>query len=82
MTRKVETASKIAPKRAMIVHACAWYGNVIYDLGIHNDFYDYPFVDSFPFSEAIDVNNSDRIVGNSFTINSHYRGFILDAEDF
>ena len=65
-----------------IVHACAWYGNVIYDLGIHNDFYDYPFVDSFPFSEAIDVNNSDRIAGNSFTINSHYRGFILDAENF
>ncbi len=24
-----------------IVHACAWYNNVIYDLGIHSDFYAY-----------------------------------------
>jgi probable HAF family extracellular repeat protein len=62
-----------------VVHACAWYGNVIYDLGIHNDFYAYPFVQPYPFSEAIDVNDSNRIAGNSFTINSHYRGFVIDA---
>jgi probable HAF family extracellular repeat protein len=62
-----------------IVHACAWYGDVIYDLGIHNDFYEYPFVQPYPFSEAIDVNNEGRIAGNSFTINSHYRGFVIDA---
>ncbi len=62
-----------------IVHACAWYGDVIYDLGIHNDFYEYPFVQPYPFSEAIDVNNDGRIAGNSFTINSHYRGFVIDA---
>jgi probable HAF family extracellular repeat protein len=62
-----------------IVHACAWYGNVIYDLGIHNDFYEYPFVHSYPFSEAVGVNDDNRIAGNSYTINSHYRGFIVDA---
>ena len=64
---------------ASIVHACAWYGNTIYDLGVHNDFYAYPFVESYPFSEAIDVNDDNRIAGNSYTINSHYRGFIIDA---
>jgi len=62
-----------------IVHACAWYGNTIYDLGIHNDFYDYPFVGPYPFSEAIDVNDNNRIAGNSYTINQHYRGFVLDS---
>ncbi len=62
-----------------IVHACAWYGNVIYDLGIHNDFYTFPFVEPYPFSEAIDVNDNNRIAGNSYTINQHYRGFVLDA---
>jgi probable HAF family extracellular repeat protein len=63
-----------------IVHACAWYGNVIYDLGIHNDFYNYPFIESYPFSEAIDVNDDNRIAGNSYTINQHYRGFVLDPD--
>jgi len=62
-----------------IVHACAWYGDVIYDLGVHNDFYDYPFVQPYPFSEAIGVNDNNRIAGNSYTINSHYRGFIIDV---
>jgi len=63
-----------------IVHACAWYGNVIYDLGIHNDFYTYPFVEPYPFSEAIDVNDNNRIAGNSYTLNQHYRGFVLDPD--
>lgn len=63
-----------------IVHACAWYGNVIYDLGIHNDFYTFPFVEPYPFSEAIDVNDNNRIAGNSYTINQHYRGFVLDPD--
>ena len=58
--------------------ACVWYNNVIYDLGIHNDFYNYPFVEPFPFSESIAINENNRIAGNSYTINSHYRGFILD----
>ncbi len=63
-----------------IVRACAWYGNVIYDLGIHNNFYTYPFVEPYPFSEAIDVNDLNRIAGNSYTINQHYRGFVLDPD--
>ena len=63
-----------------VIHSCVWYDNVIYDLGIHNDFYTYPFIQSFPFSEAVAINNNNRITGNSYTINSHSRGFILDPD--
>ncbi len=62
-----------------VVHACAWYNNVIYDLGIHSDFYDYDLANPFPFSEAIAVNDNNRIAGNSYSPNQHYRGFILDS---
>ena len=62
-----------------VVHACAWYNNIIYDLGIHSDFYDYDLANPFPFSEAIAVNDNNRIAGNSYSPNAHYRGFILDA---
>ena len=66
-----------------VVHACAWYNNVIYDLGVHNDFYDYPFILPYPFSEAIDVTvdslGNNIIAGNSYTINQHYRGFVLNV---
>ena len=66
-----------------VVHAFAWYNNVIYDLGVHNDFYDYSFIQPYPFSEAVDVivdsNGHNIIAGNSYTINQHYRGFVLDA---
>ncbi len=62
-----------------VVHACAWYNNVIYDLGIHDDFYDYDFTEPIPFSEAVDVNDNNRIAGNSFSINLHYRGFYVDS---
>jgi probable HAF family extracellular repeat protein len=62
-----------------VVHACAWYNNVIYDLGIHSDFYSYDLADPFPFSEAIAVNNNNRIAGNSYSPNAHYRGFIVDS---
>lgn len=55
------------------VHACAWCGRVICDLGVHNDFYTYPF------GKAVAVNDNNRIAGNSFAFNSHYRDFILDA---
>ena len=48
-----------------VVHACAWYNNVIYDLGIHNNFYAYDLANPFPFSEAIAVNENNRIAGNS-----------------
>lgn len=62
-----------------VVHACAWYNNVIYDLGIHSDFYDYDLANPFPFSEAIAVNENNRIAGNSYSPNQHYRGFIIDS---
>ena len=62
-----------------VVHACAWYDGVIYDLGIHDDFYDYDFSEPIPFSEAVDVNDNNRIAGNSYSINLHYRGFFVDS---
>jgi probable HAF family extracellular repeat protein len=62
-----------------VVHACAWYNNVIYDLGIHSNFYAYDLANPFPFSEAIAVNENNRIAGNSYSPNEHYRGFVLDA---
>jgi hypothetical protein len=49
----------------------------MFDLGSHNDFYVYPFIPSFPFSEAVALNASGKVAGNSFTINAHYRGFYL-----
>ena len=62
-----------------VVHACAWYGDVIYDLGVHDYFYDYEFSEPMPFSEAVDVNDNDFIAGNSYSINLHYRGFYVDS---
>ncbi len=62
-----------------VVHACAWYNNVIYDLGIHDDFYDFDFTEPMPFSEAVDVNDNNRIGGSTYSINSHYRGFYVDS---
>jgi len=62
-----------------VVHGCVWHENVIYDLGVHNDFYDYPFVQPFPFSESVAINESNRIIGNSYTVNNHFRGYVLDA---
>jgi probable HAF family extracellular repeat protein len=61
-----------------VVHACAWYNGVIYDLGIHSDFYTYPFTDPFPFSEAVAINEDGVVAGNSYTINAHFRGFVVD----
>jgi probable HAF family extracellular repeat protein len=58
-------------------HAFLWDKGVMYDLGVHNDFYDYPFVQPYPFSEAVDINAGGDVAGNSMTINSHYRGFYL-----
>ena len=62
-----------------MVNTCAWYGNVIYDLGVHSDFYAYDFIEPIPFREAIAVNDNNRIAGNSYSINLHYRGFVLDS---
>ena len=51
----------------------------IYDLGIHDDFYDFDFTEPMPFSEAVDVNDNNRIDGSTYSINSHYRGFYVDS---
>lgn len=58
-------------------HAFVWDNGMMYDLGTHNDFYDYPFVPSFPFSEAAAINASGDVAGNSITINAHPRGFFV-----
>lgn len=60
-----------------IRHAFLWDDGVMYDLGTHNYFYDYPFVPSYPFSEGVDINATADVAGNSITINSHDRGFFL-----
>jgi probable HAF family extracellular repeat protein len=60
-----------------IQHAFLWRDGVMYDLGTHNDFYDYPFIPPFPVSEAVGINASGQVAGNSFTINAHPRGFFL-----
>jgi hypothetical protein len=52
----------------------------MYDLGTHNDFYDYAFVPSYPFSEGVGINATAEVAGNSITINEHYRGFFLSPE--
>ncbi|BBO82161.1 hypothetical protein DSCO28_27270 [Desulfosarcina ovata subsp. sediminis] len=57
-----------------IYHACAWYDGGIYDLGVvESDDAD------FIFSVGVAINNSDRITGNSYTINDFTRGFVIDA---
>ncbi|MEW6440380.1 MAG: hypothetical protein AB1640_05525 [bacterium] len=61
----------------VVRHAFLWDDGEMYDLGIHNYFYDYPFVQPYPFSEAVSINASGQVAGNSITINSHYRGFFL-----
>jgi probable HAF family extracellular repeat protein len=60
-----------------IRHAFLWDQGIMFDLGTHNDFYVYPFIPSFPFSEAVALNASGKVAGNSITINAHYRGFYL-----
>ncbi|WP_305044344.1 DUF3466 family protein [Geoalkalibacter sp.] len=59
------------------VRAFLWDNGVMYDLGVHDELYNYPFVKPFPFSEAVAINNKGEIAGNSHAINNHYRGFYL-----
>ncbi len=61
-----------------IYHACVWYNDEIYDFGVITDFYENSDVTNYPFSECIAINENNRIAGNSYTINDHSRGFILD----
>jgi probable HAF family extracellular repeat protein len=58
-------------------HAFLWNAGVMYDLGTHNDFYDYLFVPSFPFSAGVAINAAGEVTGSSITINNHHRGFYL-----
>jgi len=60
-----------------VQHAFLWHNGTMYDLGTHNDFYSYPFIPPYPTSEAVGINISGEVAGNSITINSHPRGFSL-----
>lgn len=60
-----------------IVHAFAWRDGIMYDLGTHVPSFVYPFTPNFPFSEATAINEANTIIGGSYTINSHFRGFLL-----
>lgn len=60
-----------------VQHAFLWSNGRMYDLGTHNDFYDYPFVPPYPVSEIAGINATGEVVGNSITINAHPRGFFL-----
>jgi probable HAF family extracellular repeat protein len=60
-----------------VQHAFLWHNGTMYDLGTHNDFYDYSFVPPYPTSDAVGINASGEVAGNSITINAHPRGFFL-----
>jgi probable HAF family extracellular repeat protein len=60
-----------------VQHAFLWHDGTMYDLGTHNDFFNYPFIPPYPNSETVGINSSGEVAGNSITINSHPRGFSL-----
>ena len=64
-----------------IYHACVWYNGKTYDLGVITDYVgdDDTDLGDYPVSIGIAINNKNRIMGNSFTINDFSRGYILDA---
>ncbi len=62
-----------------VIHGFLWENGKMYDLGAHNNFYNYPFTPSYPFSVAVDINEFGELTGNSMTINAHSRGFYSDA---
>jgi probable HAF family extracellular repeat protein len=60
-----------------VEHAFAWRNEIIYDLGTHVPTYLYPIIPDYPFSEAVAITETNTIVGNSYSINAHKRGFII-----
>jgi probable HAF family extracellular repeat protein len=60
-----------------VQRAFLWNNGTMYDMGTHNDFFSYPFLPPYPNSEAVGINASGEVAGNSITINSHPRGFSL-----
>lgn len=60
-----------------VVRAFLWEQGTMYDLGSHKPPYNYPFVPHFPFSQAVAINASGQVAGNSMTINNHFRGYYL-----
>ncbi len=61
-----------------VFHPFLWRDGVMYDLGVHNDFYDYSFIASYPLGKAVGINENGTVVGNSTNINKNSRGFILN----
>jgi probable HAF family extracellular repeat protein len=61
-----------------IYHACIWFDGEVYDLGVITDFVDASDGVVYPFSKSAALNENNRVAGNSYTINSHSRGFVLD----
>ncbi len=64
--------------RLGVQRAFSWNNGVMYDLGTHNDFYDFFFVPPYPISRGVAINAVGQIIGNSITINSHKRAFFLN----
>lgn len=60
-----------------VEHGFAWRNKVIYDLGTHVPTYLYPLIPDYPFSEAVAITELNTIIGNSYSINAHKRGFII-----
>jgi probable HAF family extracellular repeat protein len=58
-------------------HGFLWDKGRMYDLGTHDNFYDFPFKPPYPFSEAVAINAAGDLTGNSITINDHPRGFYM-----
>lgn len=64
--------------RLGVQRAFSWNNGVMFDLGTHNNFYDFFFVPPYPISRGIAINAVGQVIGNSITINNHKRAFFLN----